>query len=132
MFYFIHTCLTKKFIKLGVVLSCGMAFNIIFFHNCIRILSDEANNTLLMWENKIFRAPFSVENSSFTINFSFLGCRHFFITEIITEITIYSYEISKIKSDAVNKESGSILLYCSVLRNKIVNSGVVLLHKLLL
>ena len=102
MFNFVHSYLTKNLITLGGVLSCVMALNIIFFHSCNSILSDEEDNTLVMWD-KILRAPFTVENSSFIINFSLLCCRYLTLPEIITKITTYSYEFSKIKSDAVNK-----------------------------
>ena len=54
MLNFVNSCLAKDFIKLGSVLSCVMAFNIIFFHNCNRTLADEADNALVMWDNKIF------------------------------------------------------------------------------
>ena len=84
MFNFVHSCLTKKFLKLGGVLSCVIAFNIIFFHNCNHILADVADDTLVIWD-KIFRAPFTVEKSSFIIMFSFLGCRLFILPEIITK-----------------------------------------------
>ena len=59
MFNFFHSCLTTKFIKLGGVISSVMAFNIILFHNCNRILADEAGNSLVMWDNHVFRAPFT-------------------------------------------------------------------------
>ena len=85
MFNFDHSCLTKNFVKLGRVLSCVMAFMIIFFLNCNRILTDGADNTLVIWDNKIFRAPFTFENYSFSIKFFFLGCRHFILPEIITK-----------------------------------------------
>ena len=85
MFNFVHSCLTKNFIKLGGVLSFVVALNIIFLHKCNRILADESYNTSVMWDNKIFRAPSSVENSSFIINFSFLGCQYFILPEIITK-----------------------------------------------
>ena len=84
MFNYTHSCLTRNLIKLGGVLNCAMAFNVIFFHNCNRILADEADNTLVMWNNKIFRAPFIVDDFSFITNFLFLGCRHFILPEIIT------------------------------------------------
>ena len=80
---FIHSCVTKNFIKLDGVLSCVMALNIILFHKCIHILADEADNTMVILDNKIFRAPFTVENSSFIINVSFQGSRHFILAEII-------------------------------------------------
>ena len=73
MFNFVHSCLTKNVIKLGGVFSCVMAFDIILSLNCYRILSDEGDNTSDMWDNKIVRAPFTVEDSSFIINFSFLA-----------------------------------------------------------
>ena len=85
MLNFVHSYLTKNFIKLGGVLSCVMASNIMFFHNCSRISADEADNTLVTWDSKIFRAPFTVENSSFIINFLLLGCRYFILPEIITK-----------------------------------------------
>ena len=85
MFNFVHSCLTKNFIKLGGVHSFVMAYNCIFFHNCNRILADEADNSLVMFDSKIFRASFTVGNSSFFINFSFLDCRHFILPEIITK-----------------------------------------------
>ena len=103
MFYFAHSCLTKNFIKLVGVLSCVMALSIILFHNCNRVLADVAENTLVMWNNKIFRAPFTVESSSFLIHFSCFGCRRFVLPEINTKYKKFSYEISKVKSDAVNK-----------------------------
>ena len=103
MFNFVHSCLTNNFINVGGVLSCVMALNIIFFHISNRFLADEADNTLVMCDNKIFRAPLTVENSSFIINVSFLDCRHIILTEIISKIALYSYEIIKIKADAVNK-----------------------------
>ena len=113
MFNFVHSCLSKNFIKLGGVLSCVMALNIIFFHNCNHILADEADNTLVMWDDKIFRATFTVVN--------FLH-RQFFVSWLPTfysprnhnKITIYSCEISKTKSDAFNKQSRSSLLYSSI------------------
>ena len=95
MFNFVHSSLANNFSKLEGVLSCVLALNIIFYHNCNRILADEADNTLGMWDNKIIRAPFTVENSSFILNFSFVSCRCFILPEIITKITIYSYENSK-------------------------------------
>ena len=85
MFNFVHSSLTKNLINLGGVLSCVMAFNLILFHNCDRILADEADNSLIMWGIKIFRAPFTVKNSSFMVIFSFLGCRYFMLPEIITK-----------------------------------------------
>ena len=97
MLNFVNSCLTKNLIKLRRVLSCVMALSIIFFHNCNRILADEADNTLVMRDNKIIRAPFTVENTSLIIHFSFLSCRQFILPKIITKIAIYSYEISKIK-----------------------------------
>ena len=74
MFNFVHSCLTNNFIKLGGVLSCVMTFNIILFHHCNCNLTDEAESTLVMWDNK-FYAPFTVEYPSFVINFLFFGCR---------------------------------------------------------
>ena len=74
---------TMNFIKLGGVRSCLMAHSIIFLHNYNRILTDEAENTMIIWEKKILRAPFTVENSSILINFSLLGFRHFILHEII-------------------------------------------------
>ena len=85
MFDFVNSCLTNNFIKLGGVLSCVMACNIIFFHNYNRIFAGEADSTLVMWDNKILRAPFTVENCFFIVNFSFLGCRQFILPEIITK-----------------------------------------------
>ena len=87
---------------------------------------------MLTWDSKIFSAQLIVENSSFIINVSFFVCRHCVLPEIITKITIYSYEIRKIKSDPVNKFGVSGQQYSVVLRNEIVNFAVVLLHKLLL
>ena len=69
MFNFVHSCLTKNFIKLGGVLSCAMAFSIMFLLNGNDILADKADNTLVMWDNKIFRAPFTVKNFSFIKKF---------------------------------------------------------------
>ena len=69
MFNFVHSCLTKNFTRLGGLLSCVMIFMNIFFHHCNHILADEADNTLAMWDNKIFRAAFTVVSSSFIINF---------------------------------------------------------------
>ena len=103
MFSFVHLYQNKNFITLRGVLSCVMAFNVIFFHNCNRILADEADYTLVMWNNKIFRAPFTVENSSFTINVSFLGYRRVILPLIIKKIKNISCEIITIKSAAVNK-----------------------------
>ena len=40
MFSYVNSCLKKNLIKLGGVLSCVMAFNIVLFHNCNRILAD--------------------------------------------------------------------------------------------
>ena len=37
--------------------------------NCNHILANEADKALAMWDNKIFRAQFTVENSSFIISF---------------------------------------------------------------
>ena len=82
---FIHSCLTMNFIKLGGVLIFVMALNIIFFHYCNLVLADEVDNTLVMWDNKTFRAPFTVEKSSFIICFSFLGCQHVILHEIIAK-----------------------------------------------
>ena len=79
MFSFVNSCLTKHFIKLGGVLSCVMASIIMFFHNCKRILEDEADVTLVIWGNNIFIVPFTVENSSIMAD-----CLHFILTEIIT------------------------------------------------
>ena len=62
MLNYVHSYLTKSFIKLGGVLSCVMAFSITFFHNCNRILADKVDNNLVTWDNKIFRAPFTVES----------------------------------------------------------------------
>ena len=62
MLNFVDSCLTKNFIKLGGMLICAMAFNIIFFRNFNHILADEADNTLVMWDNKISKTPFTVEN----------------------------------------------------------------------
>ena len=129
MLNFVNSCLTMIFIKLGGVLSYVMALNIIFFHNSNRIM---AGNILVMWGNKIFRAPITVESSSFIINFCFLAADILFSLKSPQKITIYTYEINKIKSGAVNKQIGSSQLYSGDLRNEIVNSGVVLLHKLLL
>ena len=60
MFNFVHSCLTISFIKLKGVLSCVMALKIIFFHYYNRILEDETDHTLVMLDNMIFRAPFTV------------------------------------------------------------------------
>ena len=62
MFNFVHLCLTKNFIKLGFVLCCVMAFNIILFDDCNCVLADKADKTLDMSYNMIFRAQFAVEN----------------------------------------------------------------------
>ena len=82
MFNVVHSCLTKNFIKLGGVLSRAIAFNNIFFHEYNHILVDEAGNTLIMLFNRLFRVPFTVENSSLIISFSLFGCRHFILPEI--------------------------------------------------
>ena len=89
---FLHNFSSVKFCPLvpdqechqtGRVLSCVMAFYIIFFHNCNRILADEVDNSLVIWDNKISRAPFTVENLSFIISLSLLGCLHLALPGII-------------------------------------------------
>ena len=62
MFNFVYSCLTKSFIRLGGVPSCVMVFSIIFFHNCNHNLADDADNTLVMLDNRIFKTPFTVRN----------------------------------------------------------------------
>ena len=54
MFNFVHSRLTNNFIKLGEVLICVMTFNIILFDNCNSTLTNEADSTLVVWDNKIF------------------------------------------------------------------------------
>ena len=78
MLNFFHSCLTKNFINMGGILSGVMAFNIIFFHNHNRILADKADNALAMLDNKVFIAPFTVEN--FLHHQFFASC-----SEIITQ-----------------------------------------------
>ena len=78
-------------LSVGGVLSCVMVFNIILFHNCNCILADEGDNSLVMWDNKIFRAPFTVENSSFIINLSFLGCQNVILLEITKNVLIAKF-----------------------------------------
>ena len=66
---FVYLRLNNNFIKFGGVLSCVMMFNIILFHHCNCNLTDEAENTLVMWDNNKFCAPSTVEYPSFIINF---------------------------------------------------------------
>ena len=63
MLNFVHSCLTNNFIKLGGVLSCGVTFNVILFLDCNCILTSEADNTLVVWDNKIFCGPFTVHHT---------------------------------------------------------------------
>ena len=98
---FVHSCLTKNFIKLGGVLSLAMTLNIIFFHNYSHILADEEDNTWICGTTR-YLEHHSLENSFFIINLSFLGCRHFIVQEV-RKIAIYYYEVIKIKSDAFIK-----------------------------
>jgi len=86
MFNFVHSCLTNNFIKLGGVLTLVMTFNIILFDDCNSSLTNEAQNTLVVWDNKIFCALFTVEHPSFVIHFSFLSRRHFTSPEINNKI----------------------------------------------
>ena len=78
-----------------------MTFNIIPFDDCnsIRILTNKADNTLVMRDKKIFCAPFTDEYLSFVIDFSFLSCRQ--LLALKSTQKYYLHETSKIEFDAV-------------------------------